>query len=101
MLHHVNIANLKADLESRIVGQVKPAWRCCCGALSKPASKAVSVNPAGNYVYQGERCEHQADLYYLWNVEMDNNYSTGLSDFISNEEIETLFAKHRPLFTKE
>lgn len=80
-------------LESKILGQERPARSCCCGAIKSGAAKATTIVPAGDE-YPGQETQS-----YLWRVKMTaydggNNWSTGISEFLSSEEINALFLQH-------
>lgn len=102
MIYKDKVESLKKELEQLIVGYEKPSFQCCCGAIRHKASKAIAVVPAGNYTdWDGRQYEYQVDMPLMWTVEMDDNYSMSLTQFVTKHEIETLFEKHRPLYTKE
>ena len=82
---------LQNDISDRVVGQIRPAWRCCCGAISCGEAQAVKITPAGqDYAYQVSR-------WYLWRVDMreigasKKEYSEGLSRFIPADELDIMF----------
>lgn len=92
MIHQENVAALKAALEALIVGEQKPGWKCCCGAINKPDSEAIEVGvyPAADY---------QVNMPSIWSVRMTNNWSIGLSEFLPGDQIKALFEEHQPLYT--
>lgn len=91
---------LQSVLESKIIGQTKPAWQCCCGTIKQPASVAIRiVQPEAKEFFY---------LWYFWGVQMrdisnpdgDYNYSCGLDDFIAVDDIKKLFTEVESLDVK-
>lgn len=101
MIHQENVDALKRALEELILGKELPGWKCGCGCASAPAATAVSIRPGGE-VYA-----RQVEMPMMWTAQMghpgskDYFYSIGISQFLSEEKIEELFAKHGPLYTAD
>lgn len=87
---------LKQALEPKILGKELPAMSCGCGAIHSGKAKAVEVLPAARQF----QYRNQIASWALWTVKMEevdgsgHGYSVGLSSFLSQEEIETLFAEY-------
>ncbi len=86
------------ELGPRIVGQFYEGIRCNCSFVSYGPAVAVGIKPAGDY-YPGQETK-----WVLWSVNMSyhpedlkrqlDGYSLGLSEFVSDKELEQLFYKH-------
>lgn len=92
---------VRSEIAPRVIGLTKPAWRCCCGALSSGEATAVAI-----------RTPFYADQiagWCVWTVDMaeaskkpgDYSYSVGLSDFLTKDELEEVFSKHFRPFVAE
>jgi hypothetical protein len=85
---------LQGELEGKILGKTRPAWKCCCGAISFGEAEAVEIQPAGN------QYEYQIIDPILWTVGMQETaerakrYSCGLSEFLPRDEIQEMFDRH-------
>lgn len=94
MLNTDNINALKAALLARVKGMKRPGWKCCCGAINKPESEVIEVG-----VYPA--AEYQVDMPSMWTARLTNNWSLTITEFLPKEEVEALFAQHRPLYTPD
>jgi hypothetical protein len=92
---------LKAELEPLILGRIRAAWACCCGAISNGESSAIKIVPAG----LDPRYENQIGLWYMWSVKMreinspkpapnDYSYSIGISQFVDVSTLTEMFQRH-------
>jgi hypothetical protein len=86
---------IKNELEPLILGKRFPAWKCCCGVISRSEAEAVAVERAGLPPYAD-----QIALWYMWGVEMrpisgeGHSYVLGLEQFIPREQLEEGFKRH-------
>lgn len=55
---------VKADLETRILGQRRKGWSCCCGAIRCGAATANEVRPGGRTYPE------QIVSFIMWTVNM-------------------------------
>lgn len=91
--NRAKVVELLEVLKPRILGQERPAWQCCCGAIKCGAAKAVEVRVADDS-YPGFEMDP-----LMWSVSMQNletgehEYSVGLSDFIKMDELLRIFAE--------
>lgn len=92
---------LKAEIEQMILGQKRPAYSCCCGAISNGVSTATEVQPAGS----DPKYQDQIGLWYMWTVKMreDDNtklapgnysYSLGISNFVEISLLKDMFKRY-------
>jgi hypothetical protein len=85
---------LQGVLEQQIIGKQLEGWQCNCGAVHVSDAKAVKVV----YPEDEDDNNYMKVLWYSWNVKMqelvhpERHYSTGLDRFLSEEEINQLFA---------
>jgi len=88
------VTRLQGELEGTILGNTRPAWKCCCGAISFGEAEAVEIQPAGNPY------EYQITNPVLWTVGMQETaerakrYSCGLSEFLPGNEIQEMFDRY-------
>lgn len=89
------VQEIIAVLEPKVLGTELPAWSCCCGAVTGAAAIAAKIQPAG------DECPGQETEWILWSVKMEPKpgepnapWSRSLSDFVSGEELNVLFAQY-------